>query len=68
MKKRTTDLPARPFWLAVRNNVIPPDMAAFETKREATHYIDHRVEGWFDPINDPHGWRLFRAPVEAEYR
>lgn len=51
------------FWLAVPRgkpaaNRLP---VAFQTQREAVHFVDHRTEGWG-------GWRLVQAAAFAEYR
>ena len=61
MRKKTL-AGSQVFWIVQSKSYLDdaPNILAFRTKREAEHFIDHRVEGY-------DGWRLLQTSAFAEY-
>ncbi len=65
MKKRTLR-GSKIYWVAQsRGSTI--DRHVFRTRKAATHFVDHRIEGWAYG-NDGTGWTVFQCSAIAEWR
>jgi hypothetical protein len=58
---------AKTYWVAqLRSDVGKRE--AFRTRKDAVHFVDHRVEGWADNSNSAFGWTVFQCSAFAEWR